>query len=278
MLACTPSSEPAPDVSGETDPERSAESTPATREDGIDPAEPAEAEPTPTQPDKPNASPMPEGTEVRAFKVLKHEDWLGQEIVVDIYEPIRNARHSSAAPSDGFDVEVSDGKTDILNLVPDGQTLRDLPADLVPPFRVRATLRRNALRESSSHRKWRTLEVHEIWPLSFPEPTPVRSAKAVLANPRKWHGRYAELQGVWKVGFEISRIGDIWIDAYPSVERICAPAPAPDDAETLRGFRTQEVRLVGYVYTKARQYGMGGKASLVATKITFLDTPGCTPE
>jgi len=217
---------------------------------------------------------------LRSYDVLQHaDDWLGRELVVDVYEPIYGPVNSSSAPDNGYDVEVEDVGTDILNLVPDGRDITTLPADLEPPFRVRATLRRDDKWEKSSGRTWRVLEIHEMSPLKFPRPVRAESAKAILRRPRRWHGRYVELEGDWGTGFEASYIDRIWIDLYPGVEVFCEPPSEPDEGRFGRGYETHRVRLVGYVYTMG-QYGHlgGGKGNLVATKVTFLDTPGCKPD
>ena len=217
---------------------------------------------------------------VRAIEVLEHADgWLGKELTVDIYESLYDDGHSSAAPEGGYDVEVADRGTDILNLVPDGRDIEALPEDLEPPFQIRATLERDDYWEERSGRTWRRLVVHDIRPLRFPEPVWAESAEAILRRPRQWHGRYVELEGSWLTGFEASQIDRMWIDPYNSVEVVCAPAQDPEDEHGMRGrLQTTRVRLVGFVYTKGGYGHMGmGKAKLAATKLTFLDTPGCDP-
>lgn len=208
---------------------------------------------------------------VRAEEVLEHADaWLGKELTVDIYESLYDDGHSSSAPAGGYDVELADRGTDILNLVPDGRDIDVLPRDLEPPFQVRATLERDDYWEERSGRVWRRLVVHDIRPLRFPEPVWAESAEAILRRPRKWHGRYVELEGSWRTGFEASHIGRMWIEPYNSVEVVCMPQEPEDEP--------RRVRLVGFVYTKGNYGHMGmGKAELAATKLTFLDTPGCDP-
>lgn len=214
---------------------------------------------------------------LRALDVLERRNkWLDRELIVDIFEPIRDEMHSSAAPPGGFDVEVADAGTATLNLVPDGRHVSALPSDLAPPFRVRATLRRNDARERMSGRRWRVLEVHEISPLSYPTPQRAPSAAAILRARKQWHDRFVELEGPWYTGFEISSVDGIWIDVHPDAHIECLPADVNDhrDGE----YTTRRVRLVGFVHTKGR-YGHLGIADvqLTATRVVFLDTPGCTP-
>jgi hypothetical protein len=223
-------------------------------------------------------STAPSPTEpVTAFDVLQHPDeWLGRDLVVDIYDPLLDEMHSSAAPVGGYEVEVASVGTHILNLVADGSALPALPPDLAAPLRVHATLERHEAREASSHRVWRVLVVHEIEPLSFPEPEHVAEPRTILRHRRAWDRHYVQIEGVWRTGFEISMLDEIWIDVAPGVEVHCEPPPSGD-----RSYFPQSearVRLTGFVHTRSRYGHMGiARAELVANEVAFLDTPGCTP-
>jgi hypothetical protein len=214
---------------------------------------------------------------VRTFDVLEQADeWLGRELVVDIYEPLLDDEHSSSAPVGGYDVDVPGVGTHILNLVADGSDLAALPARLRAPVRVRSTLARDEAMEGSSHRVWRVLVVHEVAPLSFPEPERVAKPRTIVRRRRAWDRHYVQLEGVWRSGFEISMLDKIWIDLAPGVEVHCEPPPSGGGGYF--NHNEDRVRLTGFVHTRSHYGHLGAaRAMLVANEVAFLETPGCTP-
>lgn len=208
------------------------------------------------------------------------DDWLGREMVVDIFEPLYDADHHSAAVDGEFVVEVSDVGTATLTLSPArsadesrGGALAVLPAQLAPPVRVRGVFVRDTHREAQSGRRWRVLIVQELSPLEFPEASTVPSAETILADPVEWDGRYVTVEDIWHTGFEASYLGAshrVWLDFYPHTVVRCESLDSP---------RQRQVRVTGFVHTGARGYGhlSHAPALLVATEVTFVDParPGC---
>jgi len=211
----------------------------------------------------------------RAKELFDHADWIGAPIQVEIYEPLYDADHSSAADAGGYDIQVADVGPKRLGVTPAQSpaekaagALAALAADLRPPIRVRGVLGRSRI--------GLRIIAHEIEQLSFPEPTRVTSAQ-LLGEPTKWSGRYVEIEDTWLSGFEASFLGKsgVWLDFYPSITIRCAPPKAPSRD---RSATSRPVRVVGYAYTEGHYGHLGsGSAEVVATQLVHLDPkrPDC---
>lgn len=186
-----------------------------------------------------------------------HPELVGQEIDLDVYEPIRDMTMSSGAGPGEYDVDVEDVGPWRFKIAPaEGTTL---PSDLKAPLRVRGSATKTAHGVSFLARG--------VESLPFPAPTRVTDLRAIREHPREWAGRYVEVEGTWTVGFEHSSIGEgIWVSGYPDMEIRCAPSANIDEGE-------HQVRMTGFLYTKSGHYGHLGmaRAKLVATTVTYLD-------
>ena len=146
----------------------------------------------------------------------------------------------------------------------------DQPLDpkLRPPLRVTGVLGKidGGLR----------LRVARVEPLAFPKPVHLAHARDLVDDPRRWAGRYVEIEDDYSFGFEASLLdGGVWLDAYPDATTICPLVMhgAPGAAMT-----TLRVRVVGFAHT-AGHYGHLNMASaeVVATRVAYLDParPAC---
>ena len=76
--------------------------------------------------------------------------------------------------------------------------------------------------------------------------------------------------------FEASIIDGIWIEIYPDATIECKPkAKVPEEFPASSMHR---VRLEGFLHTQGKYGHLSScDAALTATRVIFLDTPGCKP-
>lgn len=199
---------------------------------------------------------------MRGPELFDHPEWIGQEVVIDVYEPLRTSAQTSAAGPGELSVGLESGGR--LKLVP-GEL--DPLGPLRPPLRVSGVLGRA--------RHGLQIAVSEVSELDMPEPEKVASAAGLTAEPARWQGRYVVVEGTWVVGFEASYLDrETWVSLYPDATIRCKPLKLPE-------YKPTRVRLTGFVYTEGGHFGHLGlaKAEIVATELVYLDprAPGCTP-
>jgi len=206
----------------------------------------------------------------RAKDLPGHADWIGQEITVDLVEPLLDSEHSSGAQPGEYDVQVTDVGAERLVLAPG--KLKKLPGRLHPPIRVRGTL------ETTAHGL--RIRVAELTPQSFPTPEHLASAAELMKDPARWSGRYVQVEDTWVVGFEISRLGGyggrVWLDGYDGMKVVCEPKRP--EKTTLDEPKIYNVRVTGFAYTSGHYGHMGmADAQIVATELVYLDPsrPAC---
>jgi len=143
-----------------------------------------------------------------------------------------------------------------------------LPRRLRPPVRARGVLA-GERRDNVT-----LLIVHDILPISRPEPEHLASVGDLVAHPARWAGKYVEVEATHRAGFESSYLGlsaqRVWLGLYPDAEVRCLPKEYDHLA---RGDTFEHrVRVRGYAYTKG-SYGHLGRsqALIVATHLTYLD-------
>jgi hypothetical protein len=227
--------------------------------------------------ERPSAHPLPAATggsdgAHHPNDFVDHPDLIGKDIVVDVFEALWDADHSSGADEGEYSVDVVDVGPWRFKISPaesqmerEAGGLPSLPADLRPPIRVHGVV---------VPAKWGVrLVAHALEQLEFPTPTRVPDASVITSNPKTWHRRYVEVVDEWAGGFELSVIGKggTWLDLYPSATLTCAPPPTPGGHGL--GVTTHQVRVTGFVYTATGHYGHlgGANAKLVATTVTFID-------
>lgn len=222
------------------------------------------------------------GGKYRAKSVFEHPEWLGREVVLDIYEPLRSSEWTTAAEDGELAVEVADVGTSQLTLSPARSNeearagaLGALSMSLRPPVRVRGQLFRDDVREKRSGRIWRVLVAREIQYLEFPQPTRIPATSVILNDRKAWHGQYVEVESNWTSQFESSYIGhSVWLDLYPDAAIYCEPTwPENNDPFGLPEPRSARVRAVGFVHASSAGYGHlnGARAEIVATTVTYLE-------
>lgn len=211
---------------------------------------PMSSAPTPPRSPPPVVSHVPND-------IHDHPELIGQEIDLDVYEPIRDMTMSSGAGPGEYDVDVEDVGSWRFKIAPaEGTTL---PSDLKSPIHVRGVATKTAHGVAFLTKR--------VDSLPFPAPTRVTDLKGIRERPDEWAGRYVEVEGTWTVGFEHSSIGEgIWVSGYPDMDVRCAPSANINERE-------DPVRMTGFLYTKSGHYGHLGmaRAKLVATAVIYLD-------
>ncbi len=221
-------------------------------------------------------APGPAEGPVRVRAVKTHADaWLGRDLQMDVYEEVHFVP-TGEAPRYLIDLGGRRfGQSLIVVIDPSASNAGTSSLDLQPPVRLQGALRRPTDPELQSLGVDVEFVLDRATPIELPTPTVLRSPATVWRRRRRWHAQAVQVTGVWTTGFEISMLGRIWVE--PSMEVVVRCEPPPEPRRHLAR-RHSRVRLVGLVYT-ARRYGhLGiGKAKLIATEVTFLDTPGCEP-
>ena len=204
-----------------------------------------------------------------AKDLFDHADWIGQELTIDLFEPMLDSDHSSGAQPGEYDVEVTDVDARRLVLAPG--TLKQLPGLLHPPTRVRGTL------EATAHGL--RIRVAELTPQSFPVPVRFASVAELLKDPARGSGRYVQVEDTWAVGFEFSYLGGLgatmWLDGYDGMKVVCEPKRSGRSRSGRRGLadlKTYHVRVTGLAYTAGGYGHMGlAQALMVASELVYLD-------
>lgn len=193
---------------------------------------------------------------VAAADLFDHPEWIGTRVKVDIYEPLLDDQHASAVPPGGYVVSFID-IAHSLELVSGRAKL----GSLVAPIRVGGALTRTTF--------GRRITVDAITPLLPPAPTRIADPDELTADPARWHHIHVDVEGTWRAGFEVSRLGEhVWLEAYPDVTIVCPP----QDAIGPRDSRQARVRVVGRAYTRGG-YGHRNRygAVIIASRIVYLD-------
>jgi len=196
--------------------------------------------------------------------LIGHPDLVGNNVTVDVFEPLLDAEHSSGAHGDGYDIEVIDVGAERFNLV--SGSLK-LPKKLRPPVRVEGRL------EEAPHGI--QIAVSKLTPLSWPKPEHIAHAADIMADKKHFSRRYVDFEDDYMVGFEGSYLGPlargkpaIWLNMFDGVEIHCEPV-WPKDA--MSGPTYHRVKVEGMAHTNGRYGHMSGSDGLiVATKITYL--------
>jgi hypothetical protein len=229
--------------------------------------------PAPTPSPAPSPSPPPGNTAPapstaakahRPKELIDHAaDFLGKDLVVDIYEPMLDADHSSIAPADGYDVEVTD-------VGPSRFAVTGVPKRTKPPIRVHGRL---------VHGDYGLAVIVASW-TQLPSPTPEKIAHAtdIMIDPAKWSGKVIEVEDTYVAGFEASYIGEtgagkprIWLDYAQGAEVHCQPTM---EGSAMYSYTPRRVHVIGTAYTAGRYGHLGGSdGKIVATQVDYVPCP-----
>ncbi len=218
--------------------------------------------PTPVVPTHPIVADAGVSVSLRSKDLFDRPDLMDEEVVVDMYESMLDAQHSSIANPGELDVEVEDVGPKRLEIAwADHKPLAMKDIDI--PVRVHATLRQGRL--------GLRLEATKIEHFPFPPPVKIDKPSDILADKAKFSGTLVTFEADWLVGFEASYIDRrIWMDGMHDIKQICEPPPLKDNE--IYGGRTYRVRVIGIAYTAGRYGHMSASDGLIkAREIVYLD-------
>jgi hypothetical protein len=201
--------------------------------------------------------------------------YLNQTVDVEILEPL----YGPSKPEDlvkaqygAVEVRFPEGLLGILSLVPasfkatDPNRFRNkFDRVIESPVRVRGEFLSDDEMTKSTRRPYYVIRVSSMEPVAIGPPVSVPSLNAIKSDPAQWDRKQIVYEGIYKTGFEVSAVDDIWLETSPGT-KIISPA-------TL-GPKANRVRVTGILFARpGAHYGhLGGyKFQLTASKIEYLE-------
>lgn len=205
----------------------------------------------------------------------KPDNYLNQTVDVEILEPLYGpARPEDLARAEYGQVEVRipEGMSETLSLVPAAFKATDpnryrnkFDRVIESPVRVKGELLRDEEMSKSTHRPYFVIRVSSMEPIVLGPPQRA-SLDVIKTDPAQWDRKQILYEGVYRTGFEVSALDEMWLETTPNT-KIIKPASA--------GSQANRVRVTGILFARpgARYGHLGGyKFQLTASKIEYLET------
>ena len=130
---------------------------------------------------------------------------------------------------------------------------------------MKGELLRDEEMSKSTHRPYYVIRVSSMEPIVLGPPQRVTSLDVIKADPAQWDRKQILYEGVYRTGFEVSALDDMWLETTPNT-KIIKPASV--------GSQANRVRVTGILFARpGAHYGhLGGyKFQLTASKIEYLE-------
>lgn len=200
--------------------------------------------------------------------------YLNQPVELEVLEPL----YGPSKPEDlaraeygQVEVRIPEGMNGTLALVPAAFKATDpnryrnkFDRVIESPVRVKGEFLSDDEMSKGSHRPYYVVRVLSMEPIVLGPPQRV-SLDAIKADPAQWDRKQIVYEGIYKTGFEVSALDDMWLDTAPNTQIIKSGSV---------GSQANRVRVTGILFARpGAHYGhLGGyKFQLTASKIEYLN-------
>jgi len=200
--------------------------------------------------------------------------YLNQTVDLEILEPLYGPSNPEALARVEYgqvEVRIPEGMSGTLSLVPpafkptDPNRYRNkFDRVIESPVRVKGEFWKDGEMSTASHRPAFVVHVLSMEPIVMGPPHKIASLNVIKTDPAQWDRKQIEYEGVYRTGFEVSALDEMWLDTAPNT-KIIKPGGASSQAN--------RVRVAGILFARpgARYGHLGGyKYQLTASKIEYL--------
>ena len=201
--------------------------------------------------------------------------YLNQTVDLDIVEPL----YGPSKPEDlarveygQVEVRIPEGTIGTLSLVPAAFKASDpnryrnkFDRVIESPVRVKGELLSDDELSKAMHRPVYVVRVLSMEPIVLGPPHKIASLDVIKSDPTQWDRKQIVYEGIYKTGFEVSALDEIWLDTQPNTQIIKTGNA---------GGQGNRVRVTGILFARpGAHYGhLGGyKFQLTASKIEYLE-------
>lgn len=213
---------------------------------------------------------------LRSSELIENADtYLNQTVDVEILEPLYGpSRPEDLVRAEYGQVEVRfpEGMSGTLSLVPAAFKATDpnryrnkFDRVIESPVRVKGELLRDDEMSKATHRPSYVIRVLSMEPIVMGSPDKIASLDVIKANPAQWDRKQIVYEGVYRTGFEVSALDEMWLETTANT-KIIKPGNV--------GSQANRVRVTGILFARpGAHYGhLGGyKFQLTASKIEYLE-------
>ena len=200
--------------------------------------------------------------------------YLNQTVDVEILEPLygpSTPENLTRAEYGEVEIRFPEGMSGTLSLVPAAFKANDpnrfrnkFDRVIESPVKVRGEFLRDNEMSDGTRRPYYVLRVLSMDPIAMGAPVKVPSLNAIKSDPAQWDRKQVVYDGIYRTGFEVSAVDEIWLETSPQT-KIIQPANADPKGD--------RVRVTGILFARpGAHYGhLGGyKFQLNASKIEYL--------
>ena len=201
--------------------------------------------------------------------------YLNQPVDLEILEPL----YGPSKPEDlvraeygQVEVRIPEGMSGTLSLVPAAFKTTDpnryrnkFDRVIESPVRVKGELLSDDEMSKATRRPVYVVRVLSMEPIVMGPPHKVASLAVIKTDPAQWDRKQILYEGIYRTGFEVSVLDEIWLDTAPNTKIIKSGSV---------GSQANRVRVTGILFSRpGAHYGhLGGyRFQLTASKIEYLD-------
>ncbi len=221
---------------------------------------------------------QPRKSVVRPIELIENAtNFLNRSVEVEILEPL----YGSSRPEDlaraeygQVEIRIPEGMSGRVSLVPEAFKVNDpnryrhkFNQVIDSPIRVRGEFLRDDELGNSEQRPVYVIRVSAIEPIILGPPEKVQSLNDIKSDPARWDRKQIIYEGIYRHGFEVSALDQIWLETSRSASIIGKPS------DSNSGSGLDRVRVTGILFSRPNShYGhLGGyQFLLLASKVEYL--------
>ena len=201
--------------------------------------------------------------------------YLNQTVDIEILEPLAGPRKPDELVRSEYgqvEVRMPEGMSGTLSLVPAAFKTTDpnryrnkFDRVIESPVRVKGELLSDDEMSKSTRRPYYVVRVLSMEPIVMGPPDKIASLNVIKTDPAQWDRKQIVYEGIYKTGFEVSALDEMWLETAPNTQII---------KQGSVGLQANRVRVTGILFARpGAHYGhLGGyKFQLTASKIEYLE-------
>lgn len=214
-------------------------------------------------------------TPLRPSELIENANtYLNQTVDLEILEPL----YGPSRPEDlvraeygQVEVRIPEGARGTLSLVPAAFKVTDpnryrnkFDRVIESPVRVKGELLSDDEMSKATRRPAYVVRVLSMEPIVMGPPDRIASLDVIKTDPAQWDRKQILYEGIYRTGFEVSVLDEMWLDTAPNTKIIKSGSV---------GSQANRVRVTGILFARpgARYGHLGGyRFQLTASKIEYL--------